>query len=387
MRDQEVTRVDVLLAVAYDPDPRARRESQALAEAGYAVRILAWDRDGTRRQHERDGNVLVQRIVVHSTWGRGPAQAVFLVILAWRLMRYVRRRKPHVLHAVDLPMLLIALCIAPFAGRPVVVYDAFEIYSVMTSERMPRIMSLIIAWLERRLPRLADLVITPAESRQRYFQERGVPSVIVANWIDPPKTSLTRRQARRALGVESDRFVIAYVGSIHPSRDLDSLIDHARRYPLDLVLIAGAGEDEERIDRLSEHLDNVRMLGWLRNPDPVVSAADVLYYALREHHPYAAFAAPNNLFVAIAHAIPLVYRPQGEQLLLGSRHTIGRKFTDADSLDVALNDLRDPNAQLEVRASLRALQGDYSWSRAADTLLAVYPKKGTDAKRARVNGP
>ena len=41
-------------------------------------------------------------------------------------------------------------------------------------------------------------------------------------------------------------------------------------------------------------------------------AADILYYALYDADPYSDHAAPNNLYVAIAYAIPLVHRGQGE---------------------------------------------------------------------------
>ena len=47
------TSVDVLLAVGYDPDPRVRRLTQVLAQDGFDIRVLAWDRDGTRRPREQ----------------------------------------------------------------------------------------------------------------------------------------------------------------------------------------------------------------------------------------------------------------------------------------------------------------------------------------------
>ncbi|MDQ4035137.1 MAG: glycosyltransferase [Chloroflexota bacterium] len=380
-------RVDVLLGVGYDPDPRVRRETQALDAAGYAVRILAWDRDGTRPASERDGMVSVERIAIRSSWGRGPSQVLFFAILAARYLRSVRRRRPEVLHAVDLPMLAIAVLIAPFAGRPSIVYDAFELYAVMVSRRMPKPVVAVIDRLERWLPRYATVVITPGEIRQRYLRARGIDSVVVANWIDPPSPGVQRDEARRELGIPSDRFVIVYAGSLHPARDLDSLIEHARRVPTDLIVIAGRGEDEERLRGLADGVPNVRMLGWLRDPTALIAAADVLYYALRQDHPYAPWAAPNNLYVAIAQAVPLVYRPQGEQSIVGERYLIGRTFTDAESLDRAIDELRDEGTNAVVRRSLRDLQNQFAWERAASALLAAYPRKGKDARSASAKGP
>lgn len=383
----QATRVDVLLGVGYDPDPRVRRETQALAEAGYAVRVLAWDRDGTRPPHERDGPVVVDRVAIRSSWGRGPAQALYFAVLAVRYLRLVRQRRPDVVHAVDLPMLAIALLIAPLAGRPRLVYDSFELYAIMVSKRMPPFVVHVIDWLERRLPKRADLVISPGELRQEYLRGRGIDSVVVANWINAPAEMRTRQEARAVFDIPADQFLVVYAGSLHPARDLDSLVEHARRMPEHLIVIAGRGEDERRLAARANGLNNVRMVGWLRDPTPLVQAADVLYYALRDDHPYAGWATPNNLYVAIAHAIPLVYRPQGEQLLLGRRHLIGREFTDAESLDVALTELRDPRTNAYIRRSLRSLQQLYSWSRAATALLAAYPTKGTEPSSAIAKGP
>src|ERR671918_1988737 len=234
-------KVDVLLAVGYDPDVRVRRETQALAAAGHDVRILAWDRDGSRPPREADGPVRVERVAILSRWGRGVGQARFLAQLAFTYLRRVRARRPDVLHAVDLPMLLIALAIAPLAGRPRVVYDAFELYAVMVSRRMPRPALAVIRWLEQRLPRAADLVIAPGEIRVRYLAERGIRAVAIPNWIDPPAHPPDRHIARTALGIPMDRFVLVYAGALHPARDLDMLLDHAERVSSDMVLIAGMG--------------------------------------------------------------------------------------------------------------------------------------------------
>jgi glycosyltransferase involved in cell wall biosynthesis len=374
-------RVDVLLAVGYDPDVRVRRVTQALADDGYDVRILAWDRDGTRPRTELDGAVRIDRVRVRSAWGRGWTQVFFLVPLLLRYLRMVRARRPHVLHAVDLPMLAGAMAIGRLAGRPRIVYDAFEIYEVMVSHRMPRPLLWLIGRLERSLPRRATLVIAPGEGRRRHFAERGVAAISVPNWIDPPAEQPDRETARRALGIAADRLCILYQGALQASRDLDALLRHARRHPKDLVLIAGRGEDEARLRTAAAGAQNVRFLGWVADPGSLLAAADTIYYSLRPGHPYAALAAPNNLYTAIAHAVPLVYRRQGELAIVGDAHRIGAAFNDDEDLDRALDQLRDPTANGEVRAELRELREDYRWSRAAAILLAAYPRNGMASTR------
>ena len=131
-------RIDLLLAKSYDPDPRVRRTAKALIEAGHDVRVVAWDRTGRRPIEEDDAGIPIRRIHVRSRASRGWTQAFFLFVVALRLLPVVRRRRPDVLHAVNLPMLAVALGLAPFVGRrPRIVYDAFEIHSLMGAHRYP----------------------------------------------------------------------------------------------------------------------------------------------------------------------------------------------------------------------------------------------------------
>jgi glycosyltransferase involved in cell wall biosynthesis len=341
---------------------------------------------------ERDGAVTVERVRVQSQWGRGPVQAFMLARVAFRYLRRVRRRRPDILHAVDLPMLAVAIAIAPLAGRPRIVYEAFEVYSVMVSHRMPRPVLWVIERLEQWLPRHAELVITPGQIRQDYFARLGIDSTRVPNWIDPPGEATSRADARAAFGLDGDSTVIVYAGALHGSRDIDVLLGHAERFPDHAVLIAGRGDDEARLRARAASLPNVRMLGWLADPEPLLAAADMTYYSLRPDHPYAALAAPNTLYQAIAHAVPLVHRPQGELAWVGARHRVGMAFDDDAGLDAAIDRLADPVLNARVRDELRRLQATYRWELAEQALLDAYPRPGASvpasaAGHGQADGP
>jgi glycosyltransferase involved in cell wall biosynthesis len=385
--DRDPRRVDILFERAHHPDPRVRRISRALAEAGYRVRVLAWDRSGRLPDVEDDAGVEVRRVHLRSHDGRGAVQLFYLARAVLGYVPMIRADRPSVLHAVDLPMLLAAILIAPLAGRPRIVYDAFEIYSIMESHKYPRWILWIVGWLERLLPRFADVVLTVGEERQAWFRARGVQSTVVANWMDPPADPPTRADARASLGLPRDRLVILYAGGLDPSRDVDALLRHAARAPDDLVVIAGRGSEEGRLRSAAGELANVRFLGFVADPTPVTVAADLLYYALVDDHPYAAHAAPNNLYVAISNGIPLIHRGQGEIGMLAGRHRIGARFHDDATLDAAIDELRDPRSRAAVGEELRGLRERYSWARARAALLSVYPSKGSTTSKPMTNGP
>jgi glycosyltransferase involved in cell wall biosynthesis len=255
------------------------------------------------------------------------------------------------------------------------------------SRRLPRPVVWVTAILERWLPRSADLVITPGDSRRRYFADRGIRSISVPNWVDPPTEVPTRDEARERLGIRPDQLCVTYAGALHASRDLDHLLRWAERHPDDMVLIAGFGDREAEIAADSRALANVRMLGWVPDPSDLLAAADIGYYALQPDHPYAAYAAPNNLYVAIAHGLPLVYREQGELALVGTSALIGCPFVDDASLDAAIDQLRNPEMNARVRSSLAELRESYRWEHAARALVEAYPRNGMAISKPRTKGP
>lgn len=382
-------RVAVLYGFGYDPDVRVRRTTQALAAAGWTVEIIAWDRFVAYPREAEDGPVRIHRIRVRSRRGMGLRQLFYLLRYAVHAIRRLRRLRPCVVHAVDLPMLIVGLVGLLFLGRPrpSLVYDAQEIYAAMVKHRFPRPVIFAIRAIEATLPRLADLVITPGESRAAYFRGLGIESVVVPNWIDPPAEVPPKPEARRRLGIPANAFCIAYVGAILGSRDLGTLIEYAERHPRDIVLIAGTGDSVPWLLNETVRLGNVRYLGWLPDPSDVISAADALYYSLKPDHPYAALAAPNNLYVAIAYRRPLLYRPQGELRTVGSQHEVGAAFSDKASFEVAVASLRRGRRRAHIEACLAQLAERYTAASAARALVAAYPRKGTAASKATQKGP
>lgn len=367
-------RVDILFGLAYHPDWRVRKTAAALSEGGYDVRILAWDRDGSLPTRQVDGRVRIERAHVRSRSGRALKQLAYLARVVPKWFRAMRRDPPDVLHAVDLPMLAVALAAKlVLLRRARVVYDAFELYTLMEAHKYPTWLLRVIGWAEARLPRLADLVITPGTARQSYLARRGVESIVVANWTDPPAVPPTRAQGRERLGIRSDAFCIGYAGGLEPSRDVGALVEHARRHPRDVVVIAGRGEQATMCERAARELPNVMFVGWLEDPAIVYTACDAVFYALRPDHPYAAYPAPNNLYAAIAYAVPLVYRPQGELAEVARLSEIGFAFNDQQELSRAVDSLRITSERDRVVQSLRALQAEYTWARASRTLLDRYP--------------
>lgn len=132
---------------------------------------------------------------------------------------------------------------------------------------------------------------------------------LIENGIDV--TQYTRRQrvaeAKRRLGLPSERIVLGAVGRLSPEKGFDILIRAVKgllECGLDVALvIAGDGDEEPRLRGLIAQLgiaDRVQMLGFCTDPRSVYEALDVFVLSsLRE-------GLPNVLLEAMALELPVV---------------------------------------------------------------------------------
>ncbi|MFH1176896.1 MAG: glycosyltransferase [Acidobacteriota bacterium] len=156
--------VAMLLSNGFRPDPRVLKEARTLAGAGWAVEIIAWDREGAFVPAERLEGFTVQRIAaVPSRYGAGWVQALRLPRFWWHAWRRLAQLRPDVIHCHDFdtlpPGLLWRLA---HGGR--VVYDAHEDYAAMQAPRLRGAlgagMRQLLDAAECRLAARADAVIT-----------------------------------------------------------------------------------------------------------------------------------------------------------------------------------------------------------------------------------
>ena len=73
-----MTRVVMLLSNAFRPDPRVAKEAEGLAEAGYDVEIICWDREGRFPPKETVDGYMINRIQdVKTAYGAGLRQILY----------------------------------------------------------------------------------------------------------------------------------------------------------------------------------------------------------------------------------------------------------------------------------------------------------------------
>lgn len=370
-----MTRVLMVLSNGFTHDPRVANEAASLAQAGYEVTILCWDRSGDLPEEEVRDGVRVVRLR-NDPWMRLLPYDLLRLRAFWRLATRraleLHRETPFALvHSHDLDTLPAAVNVKRRTGLPLV-YDAHEFFPWMIADlSRAKPMEGWFSRKERRLLREVDLVLTPAPPHGEYFSKiTDKPVVVVTN---------TRRLAYD--GYEpprNERMKVVFIGGLYPGRFLVELAELAVEDPFFDVEIAGPGQFVPAVRAVAERSrGNVRYLGVLPMEEvvPRTRAADVVHGLLDPSMRLFRLAAPNKFFEALVAGRPIVV----------SKGTwVGHEVEAADcglaveftkpALREALRLLASDSAARERmgRNALRLAKEQYNWARDEQTLLSEY---------------
>lgn len=121
-----------------------------------------------------------------------------------------------------------------------------------------------------------------------------------------PRTDSDCIQAREALGLEPDAFVVGNAGWLIPRKRFDVLLETAARVDPKRkiqVLVAGDGELRDSLERQAADLgiaERVRFSGWIRRMDVFYHALDALVFSTDGD------AYPTTPLEAMSHGLPVV---------------------------------------------------------------------------------
>ncbi|MEZ4292496.1 MAG: glycosyltransferase family 4 protein [Myxococcota bacterium] len=175
--------------------------------------------------------------------------------------------------------------------------------------------------LERWLYRSAAGIVVNTRTFVDHIAERGVDRdriELVYNGIDPERFApRPRNEALLAEHDLTDRFTVAYVGTLGPAHGLTLLVDVAERMrsqPRLRFVLIGDGADREKLeaDIARRGLDNVVMLG-LQPRDAMpdwIASIDLLLVMLRDL-PVFETVIPSKIFEFLAQERPVVLPGRG----------------------------------------------------------------------------
>ena len=249
----------------------------------------------------------------------------------------------------------------------------------------------VVAYFERRLPRMAQVVTTHTQfmrdnllawgcaQEKIHYLSNGVDR---ARFIQPDQGEV--EALRERLDLQGKR-VVAYLGSLsQPSHPVDLLVRAFQpvlaRFPEAVLLLVGGGEDISPLETLVQQLGIERAVRFTGR----VPAAQVHdHYALAEvtvdpvHDDEAARGrSPLKMFESWIMGVPFVTSPVGERPRLAGHPPacqMAAPAGDAHALSRAIQEVLS-SAELAETLTKRGYRQveEYTWERLARQLEAVY---------------
>lgn len=256
----------------------------ALDPAEFTVHVACFHAGGFRSDQLRRRGVSILDLPVRSfvSWSavRG----------AWKLGRYLRRHRIHLVHTFDLPLTCFGVPVARISGVPI----------VLSSQRADRSLQPRYRRLARWTDRRVDGIVVNCEAMRRYLiADEGVPERLIHvcyNWIDTGQFHPQPRLRPGALAAAP--LVIGVVCVLRPEKDLVTLLEAFARVsnlmPGLLLVIVGSGPMLDPLQARARELGILsrclfqpevpEVTAWLREIDIFVlpSRSEALSNALME---------------------------------------------------------------------------------------------------------
>src|SRR5579871_4865975 len=225
----------------------------------------------------------------------------------WAILKVLRRERPDIVHTHQAKAGALGRFASWIAGVPVIVHTfhghVFQGYFSPLKTR-------IYLAIERILGRLSTRVITISESQVREIcsKYRIVPlskaSVIKDGFEIGHFGQKGRQEARKALGLAQDAFVVVWAARMAPVKDMQLLARVIRLAAERLVrayfLVVGDGTERALFEAGIRGCENVVLLGWQDDMATIWSTADVALLTSRNE------GTPTSLIEAMSSGIPFV---------------------------------------------------------------------------------
>ena len=379
---QTASRILIIRSNPVAPDPRVEKTAYALADQGYSIDILGWDRSGNSLPVEVENGITFYRKSISAKYGQGIYNLPSY--LFWQISELIwlikNRNKYDVFHSCDFDTAIPAYMVTKVLSKNLLVYDLFDFYSDhirFTPEWLKKLISL----QEIRIIDKADGVIITDECRIEQIKGSNPKNLTIIN--NTPKDVQTYDvDILQTNQKQSDKgeIRIVYVGMLLKERGLFTLFDILHTRPKWILDLAGFGGDEEAIKTRIEILENICFHGRIDYQDSLKLGAKAdLFYALYDPAiPNHKYASPNKIFEAMMLGKPVLVAKNTHIDSLVREYNCGLvvEYDNKREIEEAINYIaQNPELAAEMGKNARkAYDSQFSWKIMEKRLLNLYTR-------------
>lgn len=298
-------RVCILRSNPVKPDSRVEKEAACLAEAGYEILILSWDRDGNHAPQKGVIKAFGYDIPIiwfghKAAFGAGLKSLKSFLLFQSDLFKWLKkyRKEYDIIHACDFDTAFTARQIQKFYHKKLI----FDIFDFICGEPK-NLLQKIVRNTQNKIINNADATIICTEQRKKQIRDSSPKKLAIVH-NTPPKVVV----ASQDISQNNKKIKVCYVGILQEWRLLEEIpkffIEHS-----DFELhIAGFGKYEEKYQELAKKYSNIIFYGRIPYTETLELEAScdimlAIYDPKLENH---RFAAPNKFYESLMLAKPVV---------------------------------------------------------------------------------
>ena len=374
-------RVVLLRSNPINPDPAVERIASALAESGWNVTIIGWDRD---EKYDCKEDVLdlgsktarVIRFGIPAVFSGGIKKNLGpLFKFEKRLSDWLRKNKNEydVIHAFDFDTGFTAKQIAKKYNKGFV-YHILDFYA---ADRFceDSFGYNIVKSLEFSAINNADATIICTEARKRQIAGSN-PNLLEIVHNTPGYSAPT---SDCSFKVSDDKIKIAYVGCFEPNRFLKELISIVIEDSRLELHIGGFGLYEEYVEECSKKCDRIVFYGRLPYDKVLLleEKCDIISAVYNPEVPNNRFAAPNKLYESMMLSKPVIMceNTGWDEVVESNKIGVIAKPTE-DGIKEALEKLIQTKSSWNEmgKRSNELYQNSYSWDIMNERVKKLYER-------------
>lgn len=356
-------------------DSRVYKVSKSLTQLGFETTVVAMYNDGLIEEESMDG-FAVNRIKLRSRpWSKSkPVQIIKYLEFLFRAAS--RFRKADIIHCNDLNSLPVGLLIKLFGRGKKIVYDCHEYETeangLKGAEKTAK------RWLERKLIRYTDTVITVSNSiANEYARLYNIPKPHLVLNCPAYKEQSKQNLFRESLGIRADQTIFLYQGRLSKGRGIELLLEAFSDLDTDknVLVCMGYGSLEDLIQEKTQKQKTIFfhpavtldiLLDYTSSADYGASFSEDSCLSHR-------YCLPNKMFEYLMAGLPVLTSNLFEMKRLVETENVGvvAKENTAHSFKVAIEASLNQDYDV-IRENVFSVRKKYCWEEQEKVLKEIY---------------
>lgn len=357
-------------------DSRVLKENISLHNAGYNVKVVALHEEPLLEFDEVQ-NIPIHRVKLKSRrWPKNKAiQLLKYFEFIYRVVKHYKNSS--IVHCNDLNTLPIGVIVKKFFNTKLkIVYDAHEYETEMNG--LNGIQKKLVKWLEKRLIKHADKVITVSDSiADEYVKLYNIkkPSLVLNA---PSYKNIEKKNIfRETLGIAENKTIFLYQGGLSKGRGIEILLEAFITINDDkaVIVFMGYGPLENLIKSASDEYNNIYFHEAV-SPDILLSftsSADFGISTIEDTCLSYRYCLPNKMFEYLMAEIPVIVSNLYEMKQLVESKEIGivAKENTQEGLKVAIEDAVKLDKEA-LKINIQKVKNIYNWEEQEKVLINLY---------------